>query len=487
MQKEMELQQAVYQLMELQLKFGAYKFGDSLPTIKQCSSYFFISVDTVRHVYLRLKQEGFITLSTCVGATVVAEFTKEEIEENINAYFSRWRTALLDMGQSIPMLFCYAQWLSLKNSSLDVLEEIENTYLIQKNFSPYFMSRNLLLIYGALGNSMLTRLIWQVFLFYYAPFLSVPEKTGYLENLPNPVFHMMGLCRKKDWKGLWNAVEAYQESIKTNMLNFYHKNICVSHSQEPMDFTWNIHKNTSQICYSLGTKILRQVRQGIYPVETFLPSPAELASANHVSVNTVRRTLVLLNKIGAAQSVNGVGTKIVSPFTDPKNVDLTDPAIRNLLLNFAESIQILTFSAKMCARATIASMDSHSLSQWLEALDTTFRNGQFEILLYDCVEYISLYAPYQSIRNVYEKLLPQFFWGYALQNLHGDRQAINAFYLPYLNYFRDCLRSRDACGFSEKLENMLISELTDTINYLVLLGIKEAASIAVPPPFKPFV
>ena len=88
MQKDMELQQLIFELFETQIKFGAHRYGELLPTIKEVSSYFLASVDTVRLAYIRLKQEGYITLSTCVGAVVKVSYTDSEIQQHIQVYFS---------------------------------------------------------------------------------------------------------------------------------------------------------------------------------------------------------------------------------------------------------------------------------------------------------------------------------------------------------------------------------------------------------------
>ena len=88
MQQEMELQQIIYNLLKIQITFGGYRFEDSLPTIREASSYFNVSIDTVRLAYVRLKQEGYISLSTCVGASVSVNYSDEEIQQHIRTYFA---------------------------------------------------------------------------------------------------------------------------------------------------------------------------------------------------------------------------------------------------------------------------------------------------------------------------------------------------------------------------------------------------------------
>ena len=59
----MELQQVIYHIFVTQIEFGTYRLGDRLPTIEEAGQLLFVSPDTVRSAYLRLKKEGYITLS----------------------------------------------------------------------------------------------------------------------------------------------------------------------------------------------------------------------------------------------------------------------------------------------------------------------------------------------------------------------------------------------------------------------------------------
>ena len=85
----MELHQLIYELFKRQIMFGVHHFEDTLPTMKEASEYFFVSVDTVRKAYLKLKQEGYITLSTGVGAVVSVRYGNRAIRRNIQNFFAR--------------------------------------------------------------------------------------------------------------------------------------------------------------------------------------------------------------------------------------------------------------------------------------------------------------------------------------------------------------------------------------------------------------
>ena len=76
LENEMELQQIIYKTLAVQIEFGVYRFEEQLPTIEEASQLFLVSTDTVRSAYLRLKHDGYITLSRSVGALVKVSMTQ---------------------------------------------------------------------------------------------------------------------------------------------------------------------------------------------------------------------------------------------------------------------------------------------------------------------------------------------------------------------------------------------------------------------------
>ena len=86
MKNDMERCQIVYNGLKTHIQFGAYRCGHTLPTMEQSACDFLVSLDTVRSAYLRLQQEGYITLSTNVGSVVVRDYSESEIEENVQRF-----------------------------------------------------------------------------------------------------------------------------------------------------------------------------------------------------------------------------------------------------------------------------------------------------------------------------------------------------------------------------------------------------------------
>lgn len=473
----MELHQLIYELFKRQIMFGVHHFEDTLPTMKEASEYFFVSVDTVRKAYLKLKQEGYITLSTGVGAVVSVRYGNRAIRRNIQNFFARRRTALFDLAHSTFPLLSYAQWVSLRYAGPEILDEVEAFCTAKNTPSPYRRVQQFLLIYNSLGNDLLIRLIWQMLLFLQAPFLSYSQNRNYF-NGAGPLRDMVQLCRKKDWKALWNAIELFQRQFISALRLFYNERIPKG-GGEQVEFDWSIYKESSQICYSLGLKLLHEIREDSILEGTYLSAPTKIAEDNGVSLNTVRRTISILNKLGATQTVNGVGTKVLSPPESVKNRNVTHPVIQNRLLTFAQCAQILTLSCRACAQMTGVSLTKFGINAWVNQLKKVKRSGQYEIMVYTCMEFISKFSPYQALQKSYAQLLEQLFWGYPLRDMHGTRESINAFYLPYLNGLINCLEQNELLDFSLILEQLMRKELEFTVNYLKDLGIPNVSAILV--------
>lgn len=483
MRKEQELQGIIFKLFEMQIKFGMHRYGQSLPTIAEASQYFLASVDTIRLAYVRLKREGYISLSTSVGAAVKVQYREEEIREHIRAYFSCRKSAMLDFARATQPLFGYAQWLAFTNASQETLDELERSNRRKDLPAPYRMSQQYLLLYGALGDDLFMRLIWKMFLFFQCPFMSIPQNARYFELEANPngdvLTDLIRLCREKNREGLRQAIADYEERRFDALRRFYDTRIGVEPALSQMQFSWSPYKKASQLLFSICMELMMKIRLGEYPAGSFLPSLGQLAQEKQVSVNTIRRTLGLMGKLGAVQSVNGVGTKVLPLFDCGLHCDFADDVIQKRLLDFAQGFHILALSCRACSKLTIKSMDAGAVEEWIGKLEALKCTGVYEDLIVTCYEAISLHAPYQAVRTIYSELTKQLFWGAPLRDMHGDRESTRAYFRPYLDSLIDCLSRIDAEGFSKRLEELQQNETRIAAGFLVDLGVKEAQSLLI--------
>lgn len=477
MVNENELQQVIYNVLLMQIRFGTYHYGEHLPTLEEASQLFLVSIDTVRAAYLSLKQEGYISLSRSVGAVVKVLYTRQETEQHIQDFYALRKEGLIDVSRSMQPLFSHALCIGFKNASPETLDKILSLSSDSRFHPSHTMIRTLQYIYGSLNNDLLMRLVWRTFMSYQAPFLSIHRNIRYLEAEENPLVNMIELCRNQDWEALKTAVTDYQEYLSTALRSFCDSQIMTPPAGKQIDFHWYSYEKASQLRYSLGMEILISINRGVYPAESFLPSLDKLSKEKHVSVSTVRRTLSLLNSIGVTKSINGLGTRVLPQEEMADNCELTHPIARRRLLDCAQGLQIIALSCKDVAGLTAASLDSAALCQIGERLDLLKHTGRYELTAFTILEFFTHRAPSHAIRTAYAELLQHLMWGNPLRSMAAQAGINTASYLPYLEFFAGCVEKSDLTGFPKKLEELILFEFKLLLDKLGRLGIPEASGL----------
>ena len=479
MEHILELQQIIYSVLKTQIQFGVYRAGERLPTMEDACRLFGVSIRTIRSAYQQLQHEGFITISKKIGVKVNVQYGEEEIEYHIQKFFISRKDALIDLSQSIRPLLSGIQWLSNQNASPKLLEEIEHLARGNEIPRPYKLVLKLQLIYGSLNNRLLMRLVLQIYMFFLAPFLSVPQTLKGLEPEHSPLPQIIDLCQKQNWSQLQIAIETFEEQITSSLYQFYEERIHTPVPREQESFQWSGYQKASQRCYSLGMEILIGISWGHYPAGSRLPSISKLAEEKNVSAITIRRTLSLLNSIGVTNTINGAGTYILPLKDVPSHCDFTSSAVRKRLLDFVQSLQILTLSCKQVAEITFSTENSRAAGQCMERLVMLQQRQRCELAAYSILELITRQAPLIAVRTVYTALFHQLLWGYPIRNMRAGQENLNKYYFPRLAFFLECLKKADIERFSKELENLLFSELDFTVKQLVKLGITEAAQFSI--------
>lgn len=479
MKNDMERCQIVYNVLKTHIQFGAYRCGHTLPTMEQSAGDFLVSLDTVRSAYLRLQQEGYITLSTNVGSVVVRDYSESEIEENVQRFYSERKHALIDMSKSLHPLLGRAQWAGLKNAPPAIYARTKQQK-IEHTLNPSNPFQFIIQAFDSLGNDLLLRLLWQIFTFYEAPFLSTPQNPWGAFAVNEYAPRYLDFCLKKDWDSLRKSICDVQESLSPILCRFYEERITAPVPQRQISFAWSSYEKASQICYTLAMDLLTEISLGHYPEHTLLPSLSKLSRERNVSVSTVRRALALLNGIGAVKSEKRIGTRVLSFHKTSENCDFTNPVVRKRLLDMARSMQILTLSCREVSERTMSALDAAGRQSCREHLSTVEQRQVYELITYNALELLRLFAPYEAIRTVYGELLRQFFWGYALRSIWKKDSGQISLSKSCFHTLMNSLETGNTACFSETLEGLLISEFNFTIRNLVQLGIGEAQKLLIP-------
>lgn len=468
----------VYHVLKTQIQFGFYRSGDVLPSIENAASDFFVSVDTMRAAYLMLRREGFVTISTNIGTTVVKDYGKQEIEQNIQKFYAQRKNALIDLSRSLRPLLGHAQWIGFQNVPADIYNR---THPVESSspLSEITMFRHVVQAYTALGNNLLLRLVWQIFMFCEVPFFIIPDNPWRAFAHKEFASCSLDYCKEQDWDSLRELVFASQDSLSLALCRFYDEKITMPPPKQEIPFQWNPYDKASQICYSLAMDLLISISKGRYPAGTLLPSLSRLSHEKQVSVNTVRRAFSLLNGIGAARSIKRIGTRVLPLPETAWDCDFANPVVRKRLLDMAQSLQFLTLSCRDIAEDTIRVLDVDGLQMYRKRLASLKDRQRHELIGYTALDFLADSAPYQAVRMVYRELLQTLFWGYSLRNIWKNDASRISYYLSCYEEFDRFLADKDDSRFSGKLEEFMVHEFHYTIQALISLGIHEAGKLLV--------
>lgn len=471
MKKNNDIQNIIYTVLITQIRFGTYQYGDALPFIKEMSSYLHVSPETIRGVYNMLKDNNYISLSKNIGAKVIIKYDNDQINQHIYEFFSTRKEALLDLSQSMPLLFSNAQFISLKNLPSTSIDKIESLINRSDILVSYRSIRFFLEIYSILNNEMLTRLIWWIFLFFHIPFLSVYKKNYILKKYGHNLLKMIQACKDNDWTLVQSSIDETHNYIY-HALNDFYKELPISSSHKKISFTWDTYKKRDQKRYSLAMDIIKDISNGYYLEGSFLPSLTALAKSKNVSVSTLRRTLDILKNIGAVKSINGVGTQIIPKEEIKANCDFSQPIIQKCLLDYLQSMYICALSCKKVIIITLTNMQPVQINNLIISLEHFKDINRCELITYATLDYITKYVSFETIKAIYTKLFNQFLWGYSLCGVIEDINLLNINSRPHCEYLVHCLKTLDYEKFAEKIETLLIKDIIFATSQLSKLNIK---------------
>lgn len=97
-------------MLVTQIKFGTYLYGDTLPYIKEMSSYLPVSPETIRGAYNMLKDNNYIILSKNVGAKVIVNYDNDQINQHIYNFSQHEKK---HCSISVNQCLCYLIMLNL--------------------------------------------------------------------------------------------------------------------------------------------------------------------------------------------------------------------------------------------------------------------------------------------------------------------------------------------------------------------------------------
>lgn len=462
----------IYDYFTSRIRFGYFMKGEQLPSIPNIRRQFGVSALTVRSALSQMKENGYIETTERVPATVIFQ-TDEQSRQDYVQYFLSHREGLEDVCHSSELIFGPIIHQYFQRQDMDSIKRMQSK---MKN-ADFRTAKPVIMFYAesmrVLNNSLIPNLHWEIVRYLSTPYLERP--LNFEETNSQAAAHIRRILDLLEAGQFTQAAEedkVFNENVTYQFLKkiqFSFKNEQLEIEQVP--FRWHIYWDHPQLCYTIAAEIMSKIDKQIYKQGDFLPSCRALSIEYGISFITARRTVSLLNDLRVAESLNGIGARVILG-RDIASPNLLQPQIRKSLILFLQAMQISSLTCRNVAVHTLSSIDDRNLSLFEQDIqahlenDTTYLTGGL------CLRFIGDNSPSPFIREVYGQLYRLMLWGHSLHMFYRkDEDA--GFYNKYTGNILDALRKRDIHNFAALLSELIASGLTISKKIMIQHGFEE--------------
>lgn len=400
-------EQNIYRNLSGKIQMGFYDNGERFPSAKEIADQYRVSYCPAQRALKMLEKDRLIKL--CRGRTtkVLRKPYENYLESDI---FKQRVTSLLDLCQSLKLIspaLCSYNIQHFKNAvpALRLKKSAEGRYAGRMLYQQFERSLRLF------GNRTVLSLYYDISSFSESAFLDIlylklgKEKAGsLLQNVASEYSYHIQNQHSSDAVVLQEKLEALSSTFFDSVIEFLQNAQCSADCEDPIFFSWEPRKGRTRYCDVIAIDIICKINQNIYPVGMYLPHNAELADIYHVSHITARRTVALLNKLGITETVNGVGTVVISQGSSDIPYKLKDLTLDDNMRDFLEALQILAIISKPIMLASLPHIPHETLEELSKAASITDEKKSLVHTVSIGLQSVVRHCPFAAIREIYSKL-----------------------------------------------------------------------------------
>lgn len=456
MQNEQQFSNLIYEYFLLKFRFQYYKYGDFLPPIKTLCQQFCVSSRPIKMALKKLRSKGYISMHNGQLTKVLYQQSQQEFSDFIHNFYSERVDSLPDLFESGASIFVPLLVEGIRRMDG---EDISYVASLSNHAAPEDLTKFYCFTLQKLQNPLAMNLFWETAMFQGFPFVRNygSEELYNINFIKQNLEETVRLTKRQDWNGLYGLLYHFQKEGFEKANHYIRRSILCNPTVEKISFTWRIYRDYPQLCYSLTLRMLHDIYLGEFREAEFLPSYEKMAEKYEVSVSTMRRTVQILNSLGATHTINGKGTRIFSIGEHSVETDFTSPAVRRNLAFFFQSFEIMIVSCEKVACDTLSSLSPEEKEEFINQLEKCLKNDRCDLSLWSLLICIAKRSPLKGIQEIYGKLYGLFLWGYPLKASSKDwpEEDITTKFTESLT---ECLRENQIslCG---KLVKELVSSL----------------------------
>ncbi len=428
METDSERYKIVYECYESRILFGFYAYDDWLPSVPVICRYFRMPTATVRFAMARLEEAGYVRILDRKPARVIYKANLQGYRRNMAEYFAAHREGIADLVESGGLLFAPVHLYPRGGT-------------VAARFYTFAFEAD---------NSLLSNLYSEIIRYLRFPYLTgdEPPEEGVVDSSEKDFVLFQKKLQaeyQQDVRKLFDFIDRASEEFSLKTV-------------EQIPFHWNVYRHRPQMRYTLASLIIQEIVSGKYPVGSYLPSLPRMAEQHGVGVNTVRRTLEILNKLGVAETFHGKGTLACMK---PAEINLADSDLSEGLRLFMESLQLLALTIQpvllsVLERSTLEQRRKHA-QQYVLLLKNHESYRGIDV----CLLFIEEVCPMAFIRECYRKIRELLAWGYPFAILRAKKEgrSIHAIYAESMEQIVVFLQKGENQAVSEKWKQVLESDV----------------------------
>lgn len=420
-------EQTIYRILASQIQMGFFDDGEPFPSARDLAKQYQVSYCPAQRALKMLENHGFIKLnrgkSTCILSKPYDNYLDSE-------QFKNRAIALYDLIKSLKLILpsiCYQSMFHMGGDDIDTLQLSDNEHSVVGRQ----LYRQFEKCLRALDNQTVFSLYYDVIIFAECAFTEVlhshygEEKTAkFLQDISKEYLQCIIDFQKGSRSSVLQRLEEIIEklfgkigdSFEITQINWEDEGrrdttgTSADHKSEDHKsadqetFCWEPRKGRTRYSDIIAIDMVCKINQGIYPMWELLPGTSELADVYHVSEITIRRTIVLLNKLGVTKTRNGVGTLAIA-MGDPVILYNTKGLMLEYKLKtFLEALQLLIITSEPVFRYVFPYIPEDILDSISEAVSITDEKRSLVATLSAGLQAVVHYCPLAAIREIYGKI-----------------------------------------------------------------------------------
>lgn len=453
MENRQNFSNLIYDYFVARILFRYYTYGDSLPSADTLCKEFNVSSLTVKAALRRMRSEGYISMGKGVFTKVIYKQSEEALEKHIQNFYSvRWH-AIQDLYHSSELIFapllteCFRRMDVKDFSCLSDLTEQRSADDIMR-FYCYTLQK--------LGNPLVMNLLWETSIFLGFPFANKYGASTLIDEklTGNRLRDIISNAKKEDWNAVHDIFLDFEQVSAKKQSDYFAPLLQSAPEEKQLSFKWCIYRERPQLCCSLAMDILFRNYMGEYRETRFLPSYEKMAASFGVSVSTMRRTIRLLNELGAASSMNGKGTLIYPPEEHGAEPDFSQNAIRRNLAYFIQAFEVVLYTCRGVSFSVLSSLPANSIDTLTAQLELHISTDHCELALWSILLFLVKNSAVKGVKEIYGQLFGLLLWGYPMkiglsEPIHFSRTCI-----CLTRELLACLRKNDMNKGAEKIREL---------------------------------